>query len=107
MPVLICLANPNAASAVIDYLRIHGLDTERADDAELARRLLRFRSYDALICDSDGPTLARIAKRRHAHTRTVVLSTERPRKAGDASIDFELVKPLPLSVILGCLSPTA
>jgi hypothetical protein len=105
MPVLVCLGNPNATTAVIDYLVVHGLDAERADDVDIAQGLLRFRRYDALVCDSEGATLARIAKTRQPDTRTVVLSTESAEKySRDANVDFPLVKPLPLATILGCLA---
>ncbi len=109
MLVLVCLESANATTAVAEYFGVHGIDVERADDCDLARRLLRFRSYDGLLCDTEGPTLAKLAKARHAGTRTVVLSTESPEKSErDTSVvDSLLVKPLPLSAILGCLGGTA
>jgi DNA-binding response OmpR family regulator len=104
MRVLICLESTNATTAVVDYLGAHGVDAECADSVDLARRLLRFRRYDALLCEGEGARLARTAKMAHPRTRTVVLSTGRDEMPFGQSIDSLLVKPMPLATILGCLA---
>ena len=106
MRVLVCLDNINATTAVADYLDAHGVETECAGNDELARRLLRFRHYDALLCEAESVPLARLAKTTHSQTRTVVLATDAEELcACGPSVDALLVKPLPLSMILGNLDP--
>lgn len=104
MLVLVCLENANATTAVVDYLGAQGVRTERADDVDLARRLLRFGRYDALLCEAESAALARFAKNTHPRTRTVVLSTDPEEWCAEGqSVDWLLVKPLPLAKILGHL----
>lgn len=106
MRVLVCLDNTNMTTAVADYLEAHGVETECAADDELARRLLRFRHYDAILCEAETVPLARLAKTTHSQTRTVVLATDGEESCVcGPSVDALLVKPLPLSLILGNLDP--